>query len=85
MESGAKWASFITGVALLAVAAAMLVHDWYAGGAISFAVPVVLGLLGAMALAVGMSRAPLDPREAREMRQGDAAVDGDRDGEPPQR
>ncbi len=85
LESGAKWASFITGVALLAIAAVMLVHDWYAGGAIGFAVPVVLGLLGAMALTVGMSRAPLDPREAREMRQDNLAAESDRDGEPPPR
>lgn len=85
MESGAKWASFITGVALLAIAAVMLVHDWYASGTVSFALPVVLGLLGAMALAIGMSRAPLDPRAAREARQGKVAADGDRDGESPPR
>jgi len=82
VESGAKWASFITGVALLAIAAVMLVHDWYASGTISFALPVVLGLLGAMALAIGMSRAPLDPRAAREARQGQLAAD-DCDGESP--
>jgi hypothetical protein len=85
MESGAKWASFITGVALLAIAAVMLARDWLAGDAISFALPVVLGLLGAMALAVGMSRAPLDPRAAREMRQDEPAAEQDRDSEPPRR
>lgn len=85
MESGAKWAPFITGVALLAVAAVMLVHDWYAGAAISFAVPAILGLLGAMALTVGMSRAPLDPRVAQEVRQVDTPVKGNPDDDPPPR
>jgi hypothetical protein len=85
MESGAKWASFITGVALLAIAAVMLARDWFAGDAISFALPVVLGLLGAMALAIGMSRSPLDPRAAREMRQDALSSEKDRDSESPRR
>lgn len=69
MESGAKWASFITGVALLAIAGVMLVRDWLDGHDFSLALPTVLGLMGAAALGVGMSRAPLDPRAAREARE----------------
>lgn len=65
MESGAKWAAFITGVVLLALAAVFGVLDWRDGGDFSPALPTVLGLLGALALAVGLSRAPLDPRAAR--------------------
>ena len=78
MESGAKWASFITGVALLAIAAVMLVRDSLDGQDFSLAVPTVLGLIGAALLAVGMSRAPLDPRAAREQRERRRA-----EGEPP--
>jgi hypothetical protein len=69
MESGAKWAAFITGVVLLALAGVMLVRDWLDGADFSLAVPVTLGVLGALALGVGMSRAPLDPRAAREVRE----------------
>lgn len=72
MESGAKWASFITGVALVAIAAVMLVRDWLDGNDFSLAVPTVLGLLGAAALGVGLSRAPLDPRESRAAREQQA-------------
>ncbi|MDZ7651714.1 MAG: hypothetical protein U5L03_03655 [Burkholderiaceae bacterium] len=80
MESGAKWAAFITGVVLLALAVVMLVRDWLDGADFSLAVPVTLGLLGALALGVGMSRAPLDPRAAREAREAAAARAA---GEPP--
>jgi hypothetical protein len=73
MESGAKWAAFITGVVLLALAAVMLVRDWLDGADFSLAVPATLGLLGALALGVGMSRAPLDPRAARAAREAAAA------------
>ncbi len=65
MESGAKWAAFIFGVVLIALAAVALVRDWLDGGDWSFAVPVVLGVLGAMALGVGLSRGPIDPRQRR--------------------
>jgi hypothetical protein len=65
METGAKWAAFIAGVALLALAAVFGVRDWRDGGDFSLALPTALGLLGALALAVGLSRAPLDPRAAR--------------------
>jgi len=65
MESGAKWAAFIAGVVLLALAVVFGVRDWRDGGDFSVALPAVLGVLGAMALAVGLSRAPLDPRAAR--------------------
>jgi hypothetical protein len=41
------------------------VRDWRDGGDFSLALPTALGLLGALALAVGLSRAPLDPRAAR--------------------
>lgn len=77
MESGAKWASFITGVALVAIAAVMLVRDWLDGHDFSFAMPTVLGLLGAAALGVGLSRAPLDPREARAAREAQAQAQRD--------
>ena len=73
MESGAKWAAFIAGVVLLALAAVALVRDWLDGTDFSLALPVTLGVLGALALAVGMSRAPLDPRAARERRAREAA------------
>jgi membrane protein required for beta-lactamase induction len=73
MESGAKWAAFITGVVLLALAGVMLVRDWLDGADFSLALPVTLGLLGALALGVGMSRAPLDPRAARAARESAAA------------
>jgi hypothetical protein len=68
MESGAKWASFVIGVVLLAIAAVALVRDWLDGEVLSLAVPVTLGVLGAMALGIGLSRRPLDPRAAREQR-----------------
>ena len=84
MESGAKWASFITGVALLAIAGVMLVRDWLDGQDFSLALPTVLGLLGAAALGVGMSSAPLDPRAARAEREAQAVVKGDA-GDPPAR
>ncbi|MCU0951037.1 MAG: hypothetical protein MUC68_08205 [Burkholderiaceae bacterium] len=61
-------------MALLAIAAVMLVRDWFDGSDFSLAVPTVLGLLGAAALGVGMSRAPLDPREARAARDAQAAA-----------
>lgn len=65
MESGATWAAFIAGVTVLALAAVAGVRDWLDGGAFGLALPVTLGVLGALALAVGLSRAPLDPRVAR--------------------
>ena len=68
MESGAKWASFILGVVLLALAAVELIRDHLDGGERSLALPVVLGVLGIVAIAIGLSRAPLDPRSAREGR-----------------
>lgn len=71
MESGAKWASFVIGVVLLAIAAVVLVRDWLDGDALSLALPVTLGVLGAMALGIGLSRRPLDPRAAREQRAGE--------------
>jgi hypothetical protein len=80
MESGAKWAAFMTGVVLLALAGVMLVRDWLDGADFSLAVPATLGLLGALALGVGMSRAPLDPRAARAARESAAARGA---GEPP--
>ncbi len=66
MESGAKWAAFITGVALVAIAGFLPLRDWLAGLPISWSAPAVLAVIGAAALAVGLSRAPLDPRAARE-------------------
>jgi hypothetical protein len=66
MESGAKWAAFILGVVLLALAAVALVRDWLDGGELSLALPVVLGFLGALGLAVGLSRGPIDPRARRD-------------------
>ena len=71
MESGAKWAAFIAGVMLIALAAVVGVRDWLDGGAFSLALPVTLGVLGAAALAIGLSRAPLDPRAARGAKPGD--------------
>lgn len=62
MDSGAKWAAFILGVVLLALAAVALLRDWLDGGGFSLALPVVLGVIGALALGVGLSRAPIDPR-----------------------
>jgi hypothetical protein len=73
MESGAKWAAYIAGVALLALALVSAVRDWLDGGELSLALPIALGVLGAMALAIGLSRAPLDPRAAR---NGDDAGSG---------
>jgi hypothetical protein len=66
MESGAKWAAFILGVVLLALAAVSLVRDWLDGGELSLALPVVLGILGALGLTVGLSRGPIDPRVRRD-------------------
>lgn len=71
MESGAKWAAFVAGVMLVALAAVIGVRDWLDGGAFSLALPVTLGVLGALALAIGLSRAPLDPRAARDAEPGD--------------
>jgi hypothetical protein len=62
MESGARWTSFVIGVVLLALAGVSLLRDWIDGADFSLAVPAVLGVLG---LGIGLSRAPLDPREAR--------------------
>ncbi len=69
MESGAKWAAFIMGVVLLAVSAVVLLRDWLDGDGVAFGVPVTLAVLGALALAVGLSRAPIDPRAARQARE----------------
>jgi hypothetical protein len=66
MESGAKWAAFVTGVALLALAAVALLRDWLDGGSLGLALPVTLGVLGALALGIGLSKAPLDPRRDRQ-------------------
>jgi hypothetical protein len=68
MESGAKWAAFILGVILLALAAFSLVRDWLDGPPLSYALPVVLGVLGALSTAIGLTRGPIDPRRAREDR-----------------
>lgn len=65
MESGAKWAAFVTGVALLAIAFVLPLRDWLQGAAIGWGAPATLAVLGALALAVGLSQAPLDPRAAR--------------------
>jgi hypothetical protein len=65
MEDGAKWASFILGVVLLALAGVSLLRDWLGGEALSLALPVVLGALGTLAVAIGLSRGPIDPRRAR--------------------
>jgi len=68
MDSGAKWASFVVGVALLVLAAFSIARDWLDGGALSLGLPVTFTLIGAAAIGVGLSRAPLDPRRAREQR-----------------
>ena len=75
MESSAKWAAFITGVTLLALAAVTLVRDWLDGASLSLALPLTLGVLGALALGVGLSRAPLDPRRDRQDQGGAGAAD----------
>jgi VIT1/CCC1 family predicted Fe2+/Mn2+ transporter len=75
MESGAKWASFIIGVVLLVTAAVLGVKDWWAGGPIGWTIVITLTVLGTLATFVGLSRAPLDPRAAREARVRAAAGD----------
>jgi hypothetical protein len=70
MESGAKWAAFIVGVMLLALAAVVGLRDWLDGDGFRLALPITLGVLGGLALAIGLSRAPLDPRTARGERTG---------------
>jgi len=77
MESGAKWASFIIGVVLLMTAAVVGVKDWWAGGPIGWTTVITLALLGTLAIAVGLSRAPIDPRAAREARARARASAGD--------
>jgi hypothetical protein len=68
MESGAKWASLNIGVVLLMTAAVVGVKDWWAGGPIGWTMVTTLAVLGTLATAVGLSRAPFDPRAAREAR-----------------
>lgn len=77
MESGAKWASFIIGVVLLMTAAVVGVRDWSTGGPIGWTLVITLAVLGTLATFVGLSRAPLDPRAAREARARERASAGD--------
>jgi hypothetical protein len=78
MEYGAKWASLIIGVVLLVTAAAVGIKDWWAGGPIGWTMVITLAVLGTMATVVGLSRAPLDPRAAREARARARDSAGDR-------
>jgi VIT1/CCC1 family predicted Fe2+/Mn2+ transporter len=80
MESGAKWASFVIGVVLLMTAAVVGVKDWWAGVPIGWTMVITLAVLGTLATSVGLSRAPLDPRAAREARARARASPGDDSG-----
>jgi RsiW-degrading membrane proteinase PrsW (M82 family) len=77
MEYGAKWAALIIGVVLLVTAAVLGIKDWWAGGPIGWTMVITLTVLGTMATVVGLSRAPLDPRAAREARARARAAAGD--------